>query len=86
MKNILKLSMVLLTTLTMTGCMGALFNRISLTQNRHITIGQELIDLKEAYDKGIISESEYTTTRDNILSVSDQFGALNFNDNKKKEK
>ena len=31
------------------------------------TQGQQLLDLKEAYDKGVISEKEYNQTRSKIL-------------------
>ena len=29
--------------------------------------GQQLMDLKEAYDKGVITEKEYNNTKDKIL-------------------
>jgi hypothetical protein len=31
------------------------------------TQGQQLLDLKEAYDKGVITEKEYNSTREDIL-------------------
>jgi len=31
------------------------------------TQGKQLLDLKEAYDKGVISESEYKKTKNEIL-------------------
>jgi uncharacterized membrane protein len=31
------------------------------------TQGQQLLDLKEAYDKGVISEKEYKRTKNEIL-------------------
>lgn len=31
------------------------------------TQGQQLLDLKEAYDKGVITESEYNRTKNEIL-------------------
>lgn len=31
------------------------------------TQGQQLLDLKEAYDKGVITEKEYNKTREQIL-------------------
>jgi hypothetical protein len=31
------------------------------------TLGQELIDLKKAYDMGIISEREYNETKQKII-------------------
>ena len=32
------------------------------------TQGQQLLDLKEAYDKGVITEKEYNKTREEILN------------------
>jgi uncharacterized membrane protein len=32
------------------------------------TQGQQLLDLKEAYDKGVITEKEYNATKKKILS------------------
>jgi uncharacterized membrane protein len=31
------------------------------------TQGQQLLDLKEAYDKGVITEKEYDNTKEDIL-------------------
>jgi uncharacterized membrane protein len=51
--------MVLLTT----GCGGADVH----TQTTTTTTGQELMDLKKAYDTGVISEKEYERKREEIL-------------------
>ena len=40
--------------------------------NTTTTIGQELSDLKQAYDKGIISKSEYEKTKQAILTRYDK--------------
>ena len=37
------------------------------TVNATGTQGQQLMDLKEAYDKGVITEKEYNKTREKIL-------------------
>lgn len=37
------------------------------TVEQHDTQGQQLLDLKAAYDKGIIDEKEYEKTRKKIL-------------------
>lgn len=39
----------------------------STTVKQTETQGQQLVDLKEAYDKGIINEKEYNKTKDKIL-------------------
>lgn len=58
----------------LTGCAGAAFNRIDMTVHRNITVGQELIDLKEAHEKGIINDSEYASAKQNVLSVLSAIG------------
>lgn len=40
--------------------------------NTTTTIGQELTDLKQAYDKGLITRSEYEKTRQAILTRYDK--------------
>lgn len=52
-------AMVLLAT----GCGGADVH----TQTTTTTTGQELMDLKKAYDTGVISEQEYDRKREEIL-------------------
>ena len=42
--------------LLVAGC--AAFNRMQVTQNRHTTIGQELVDLKKAKDQNLISADD----------------------------
>lgn len=49
-------------TLSLTGC-GGTTTKVTNTE----TQGQQLIDLKEAYDKGVISEDEYEDAREEIL-------------------
>ena len=44
MKKVLNLAMALTAITLLSGCAGAAFNRVSVTANRHITIGQELIE------------------------------------------
>ncbi len=39
----------------------------STTVKQTETQGQQLMDLKEAYDKGVISEKEYEATKKKIL-------------------
>lgn len=45
------------------GCGGADVR----TQTTTTTTGQELLDLKKAYDSGVISEKEYDRKREEIL-------------------
>ena len=41
--------------------------------NKNISTGQELIDLQEAFDKGIISETEYETIKNRIVEGNEVF-------------
>ena len=36
--------------------------------NNYTTVGQELIDLKKAYDEGALSEEEYNNLRQELLN------------------
>ncbi len=47
------------------GC--AMFNRGTLHYSRTTTVGHELIDLKDAKDKGALSEEEYAKAKKDIL-------------------
>lgn len=50
--------------LGLSGCGG---NDTQTTVQTTETQGKQLLDLKEAYDKGVISESEYKRTKNEIL-------------------
>ena len=50
--------------LSLSGCGG---NDTQTTVNTTETQGKQLLDLKEAYDKGVITESEYKRTKNEIL-------------------
>ena len=49
---------------TVSGCGG---NDTQTTIKTTETQGKQLLDLKEAYDNGVISESEYKRTKNEIL-------------------
>lgn len=50
--------------LGLSGCGG---NDTQTTVKTTETQGKQLLDLKEAYDKGVITESEYKRTKNEIL-------------------
>lgn len=77
MKQVANGIMVVAMAAVLSGCAGAAFNRISVTANRHITIGQELMDLKEAHEKGIINDTEYIEAKKSLLNIAEQYGAVN---------
>ena len=68
MKTLLRLTLTVLFISTLTGCMGGLMNRVSVTYNRHITIGQELMDLQKAHEAGVLSDEEYADAKEIILN------------------
>ena len=51
--------------MTLAGC--AAFNDISAEYHRHTTIGQELMDLKAAYEDGALTDEEYGRLRKEIM-------------------
>ncbi len=53
---------VIALVLTLTACGGS-----TTTVKQTETQGQQLMDLKEAYDKGVINEKEYNSTKKKIL-------------------
>ena len=47
-----------------------------MTVSRNITVGQELMDLQTAHEKGIISDSEYAEAKQNVLHVFSTLGEI----------
>lgn len=60
MKKVMSMLMVL----ALTGCMTG--NDMTVVKNRHTTIGQELVDLKKAYDENAITIEEYDLLKEEI--------------------
>jgi len=60
-KTILSAAIIAL-VLSVSACGGT-----TTTVQQTETQGQQLLDLKEAYDKGVITEKEYNTTKKKIL-------------------
>ena len=55
--------------LLLTGSGGCAFcNRGTLHYNRTTTIGKELVDLKDALNKGALTEDEYAKAKKDILA------------------
>jgi hypothetical protein len=76
MKKIMYTSMAVLTVIVLAGCAGAAFNKVDLTLNRNITVGQELLDLQAAHEKGVISDTEYAAAKKDILKMVSALGEL----------
>ena len=76
MKKIITMGMAVTAAVILSGCAGAAFNRVSMTVNRNITIGQELMDLQEAHKNGVISDTEYAEAKKNVLNLAATFGEL----------
>jgi hypothetical protein len=47
-----------------------------MTVSRNITIGQELLDLQAAHEKGIINDTEYAEAKLNVLNVLSTLGEI----------
>ena len=60
-KTILSATVIAL-VLSVSACGGS-----TTTVKQTETQGQQLMDLKEAYDKGVITEKEYKSTKKKIL-------------------
>lgn len=56
-------------TISMTGMSGCHAGDISNTSLGDVSVGQQLLDLKAAYDQGAISEDEYTQAKQKFLSL-----------------
>ena len=68
--------LALLVIVSLSSC--AMFNKGTAHYSRTTTIGQELIDLKEARDNEVISEEEYSKLKKEIMEggpVSVKIGA-----------
>ena len=63
--KLLVLVIAILVGLGMTGCRGG--GAEVKTQSYSTTLGQELKDLEEAYNKGIISEKEYNRSKERLI-------------------
>ncbi len=79
MKTMINIGIAALAVVVLSGCAGAAFNRVDLTMNRNITVGQELIDLQDAHKKGVINDTEYAQAKKDILNMVTQFGELKDN-------
>jgi putative oligomerization/nucleic acid binding protein len=64
-----------LALLTVSGC--AIGNSGKLVLSRHITVGQELIDLKEALDRGAVTEEEYHEIKAKLMEIVDSIEVVN---------
>ncbi len=62
--HVMLLLSVLLSVVTLNGCSSGSDTVVEQQQQTH---GQQLIDLKTAFDKGIITEREYNKSRDAIV-------------------
>jgi hypothetical protein len=58
---------VLLLSLTLVDCAGCGRGGEATVEARTTTLGQELQDLKAAYDQGILSEKEYEKKKEQLL-------------------
>ncbi len=64
LKHSLLAATVVALSLSLTACGGS---STKTTVNNQETQGKQLMDLKEAYDSGVISEKEYEKAKERIL-------------------
>ena len=64
-----RLNSVLLLTLGLSSLLFCACGSTETTVNSSHTTGEELIDLQEAYDQGIITEKEYERKKKDILDL-----------------
>ncbi|VGO21336.1 SHOCT domain-containing protein [Pontiella sulfatireligans] len=76
MKTAINMGLAALAAAVLSGCAAAAFNRVSLTTNRNITVGQELLDLQAAHEKGIINDSEYKMAKQDLLKMVSSLAEL----------
>lgn len=69
-RKVLGLAFSLMLVVASSGCGGGGAKNYNISKST--TIGQELKDLKDAYDKGAISQSEYEETKEKILKAPDE--------------
>ena len=77
-----KMALVLVVIILAIGLAGcAMGNKGTVYYNRTTTIGKELLDLKEAKDKGAISEQEYNKVKKDLMKC----GSIKFESSSGKE-
>lgn len=76
MKKTIGNTLALLALALLSGCAGMALNNIDLTLSRNITVGQELMDLKAAHEKGVISDTEYAKAKQDVLNMVSALGEL----------
>ena len=55
----------------LSGCAAAAFNKVEMESVRNVSVGEELIKLQEAHEKGIINDSEYAQAKAKVLELLD---------------
>jgi hypothetical protein len=65
--KIVIIGLVIVFAAGLTGCCGGGSTVKNETKTTTTTLGDELKDLKDAYDKGIISEKEYNEAKERII-------------------
>lgn len=63
--RVLALVMAVMVMAGASGC--AMFNKGTMHYSRTTTIGKELVDLKDAMDKGALTQDEYAKAKKDIL-------------------
>jgi len=63
-----RMAVILAVIILVSGIAGcAIGNKVTMRSDRTTTIGKELLDLKEAKDKGALSEEEYNKVKKDLM-------------------
>lgn len=65
--TVICITSALLLSGVLSGCLSLGGGDETVQQTKTTTVGQELIDLKAAYDKGIITERQYEEQKEKLL-------------------
>lgn len=72
MKHSIALSLALIGATLITGCLNLQLGGGSTTRPQAPTVGQQLIDLQQARDRGAITDSEYQVQKARLLEIKRQ--------------
>lgn len=71
-----KTLLLVLTTLTLSACWNGGSSRLYLGD---VSIGQQMIDLKTALESGALSQAEYDSTKQTLLSLTTMCSSMQEN-------
>ena len=67
-KNLILIPLALASLVLLNGCIALSLGGGTKTENTNATIGQQLVDLKNAKDSGAITDAEYQSQKAKLLA------------------